>query len=86
MWARIYVRKYDENYKKKMKISFIVFLLIITFVSLLNGNLGLLSIPIFLVLLFLLFRTILPREFKIGKNLNNKLSKMEPKPVDIKFK
>jgi len=51
MWARIYVRKYDEDYKKKMKISFIVFLLIITSVSLLNGNLGLLSIPIFLVLL-----------------------------------
>jgi len=81
MRARIYVRKYDEEYKKKMKISFIVFLLILTLVSLLNGNLGLLSIPIFLILLYLLFRTILPRKFKFWKNLSNKFSRMEPKHV-----
>jgi len=84
MYVRLYVRKYDEDYKKKMKISFIVFLLILTFTSLLNGNLELLSIPIFLVLFFFLFRIILPRDYKLGKKLSNKFSRMEPKPMNIK--
>ncbi|MHA1703433.1 MAG: hypothetical protein ACTSWK_14335 [Promethearchaeota archaeon] len=85
MYVRLYVRKYDEDYKKKMKISFFVFLIILTFAALLNGNLGLLSIPIFLALLFLLFGTILPRDFKFRNNLSKKFSRMEPKPVDIIF-
>jgi len=85
MWARIYVRKYDEDYKKKMKISFIVFLIILTFAALLNGNLGLFCLPIFLFLLFLLFKIIMPRDYKFGKNLSKKFSRIKPKPVDIKF-
>jgi len=71
----IYVRKYDEEWKKKMKISFIVFLLIITFASLLNGNLGLFCLSIVLFLFYFLFRMILPRDLKIGKKNDKKCSK-----------
>ncbi len=80
MYVRLYVRKYDEDYKKKMKISFIVFLLILTLASLLYGTLGLLSIPIFLVLFFFLFRTIIPRNFKVREYFSMKYPRTEPKP------
>jgi len=83
--VKTYVRKYDDEYKIKRKISFIVFLLILNLFSLLNGNLGFFNIPIIIILLIWLFCTLRVEDLTVGENSSKNISRNGPMHVEYKL-
>ncbi len=76
---------YSEDYRIKRKIAFIVFLILFVVSLLIKGYLGYLSIPIFLVLFYFLFKTIKISNSYVGENLNNDSPRNEPMRAEYKI-